>query len=45
MKGYFRTLALAVALTFSVSACDFSVYSLPLPGGADVGDHSYTVDI
>jgi phospholipid/cholesterol/gamma-HCH transport system substrate-binding protein len=45
VKGYFRTLALAVALTFSVSACDFSVYSLPLPGGADVGDHSYTVDI
>ena len=34
-----------VVLVLTLSACDFSVYSLPLPGGADVGDNSYSVDI
>jgi virulence factor Mce-like protein len=26
-----------------LSGCNFTPYSLPLPGGADVGDHPYTV--
>jgi phospholipid/cholesterol/gamma-HCH transport system substrate-binding protein len=32
-------------MVLGLSACDFSVYSLPLPGGADVGDDAYSVDI
>nr|WP_272917670.1 MCE family protein [Nocardioides flavescens] len=28
-----------------MSACDFSVYDLPLPGGADVGDDPITVTV
>jgi phospholipid/cholesterol/gamma-HCH transport system substrate-binding protein len=40
-----RALALSLVMVLTLGACDFSVYSLPLPGGADVGDHSYTVDI
>ena len=29
----------------TLTACDFSVYDLPLPGGADVGDDSYAVKV
>ena len=29
----------------SLSGCDFSVYSLPLPGGAKLGDNPYTVKV
>lgn len=36
-------LALAVAL--ALSSCDFSVYKLPLPGGADVGDDPLEVEV
>jgi phospholipid/cholesterol/gamma-HCH transport system substrate-binding protein len=28
-----------------LSGCDFSVYSLPLPGGASLGDHPYSVQV
>jgi phospholipid/cholesterol/gamma-HCH transport system substrate-binding protein len=28
-----------------LSGCDFDVYSLPLPGGTDVGDHPITVKV
>jgi phospholipid/cholesterol/gamma-HCH transport system substrate-binding protein len=28
-----------------LSGCDFDVYSLPLPGGTDVGDHPITVTV
>lgn len=41
-------LRLVVALLFgslALSACDFDVYSLPLPGGTDVGDNAITVDV
>jgi phospholipid/cholesterol/gamma-HCH transport system substrate-binding protein len=39
--------AVAVALTGTVvlSGCDFDVYSLPLPGGTDVGDDAMTVTV
>ena len=45
MRRALRAVALSVVLALSVGACDFSVSSLPLPGGADVGDHSYAVTI
>ena len=32
-----------LALSVSLSACDFDVYSLPLPGGPDTGDDPITV--
>ena len=41
--GRFATLV--VAATLALTGCDFSVYSLPLPGGADLGDKPYTVTI
>ncbi|HCB03904.1 MAG TPA: hypothetical protein DEQ43_06595, partial [Nocardioides bacterium] len=28
-----------------LSGCDFDVYSLPLPGGTDVGDHPIEVTV
>ncbi len=40
-----RALALSVASLMMLTACDFDVYSLPLPGGADVGDNSYAVTV
>lgn len=41
--GRGRTFGLAVASALVLSGCNFTPYSLPLPGGADVGDHPYTV--
>jgi phospholipid/cholesterol/gamma-HCH transport system substrate-binding protein len=38
-----RILALTGAVAMVLSGCNFTPYSLPLPGGADVGDHPYTV--
>jgi phospholipid/cholesterol/gamma-HCH transport system substrate-binding protein len=40
-----QSAAMAVASALLVTACDFSVYNVPLPGGADVGDNSYTVTV
>src|SRR4051812_47205418 len=40
-----RIAAVAAACTLLLSGCDFSVYSLPLPGGADVGDNPYEVTV
>jgi phospholipid/cholesterol/gamma-HCH transport system substrate-binding protein len=41
-----RLLILLVGLVFTVSGCGFSgLYGAPLPGGADLGDHPYTVTI
>ena len=39
--------AVAVGLTGTVvlAGCDFDVYSLPLPGGTDVGDDAMTVTV
>ncbi|TDD60201.1 MCE family protein [Kribbella antibiotica] len=35
----------AVALAMTLTGCDFSVYSLPLPGGAKIKGPSYTVTV
>lgn len=40
-----RAAVLALGLAVSVSACDFSVYDLPLPGGPDVGDDPLEVTV
>ena len=37
-----RWATLAVVGALLLTGCDFSVYNLPLPGGADVGDDPYT---
>ena len=36
---------LATVVAVGVSGCGFSPYKLPLPGGADLGDHPYTVKV
>ena len=38
-----RVLSLAAASALVLSGCNFTPYSLPLPGGADLGDNPYTV--
>lgn len=40
-----RFAALAGAGALLLSGCEFSVYSLPLPGGADLGDNPYSVTV
>lgn len=40
-----RVAALAASGALLLSGCDFSVYSLPLPGGADVGDDPIRVKV
>lgn len=40
-----KTLVLGVLTAMFLSACDASVYSLPLPGGPDVGDDPITVKV
>jgi len=40
-----RVVALAASVSMLAAGCDFSVYSLPLPGGADVGEHPYHVTV
>ncbi|GGO92144.1 hypothetical protein GCM10011584_27860 [Nocardioides phosphati] len=43
-----RAVRLAVLLVvglLTLSSCRFDVYSLPLPGGADTGDHPMTVTV
>ena len=41
-----RLLIALVAAVFAVSGCGFSgLYGAPLPGGADLGDHPYSVTI
>jgi virulence factor Mce-like protein len=34
---------LGTVVAIAVSGCGFSPYELPLPGGADLGDHPYTI--
>ena len=41
----FTALVPAVLAAMALSACDASVYSLPLPGGPDVGDDPMTVKV
>ena len=40
-----RIAALAATGAVLLSGCDFNVYDLPLPGGADVGDNPYEVTV
>lgn len=40
-RGRFAAVAVASALV--LSGCNFTPYSLPLPGGADLGDRPFTV--
>ena len=40
-----RAAALVVVGATALTGCDFSVYSLPLPGGADLGDDPYAVTV
>ncbi len=40
-----RAAALVVVGALMLTGCDFSVYSLPLPGGADLGDDPYSVKV
>ena len=37
--------ALASSAALVLSGCEFSVYEIPLPGGADVGDNPYEVTV
>ena len=40
-----RLTALVCAGTLALTGCDFDVYSLPLPGGADLGEDPYSVKV
>jgi phospholipid/cholesterol/gamma-HCH transport system substrate-binding protein len=40
-----RLLALLAAVCLSLTACDFDVYDLPLPGGADTGSNPMTLHV
>ncbi|GAB7003140.1 hypothetical protein JCM18899A_06110 [Nocardioides sp. AN3] len=40
-----RLLALLAAVCLTLTACDFDVYDLPLPGGADTGSHPLTLHV
>ncbi|MGH3470847.1 MAG: MCE family protein, partial [Nocardioidaceae bacterium] len=42
---HLRILMVTLAVALSLSGCGFSVYNLPLPGGANLGDHSYAVNV
>ena len=40
-----RLAAVVCAGALTLTGCDFSVYSLPLPGGADLGESPYSVRV
>jgi phospholipid/cholesterol/gamma-HCH transport system substrate-binding protein len=40
-----KALVLAVLVVMGLSSCDASVYSLPLPGGPDVGENPITIKV
>ncbi len=44
MKARLRVLVALLFGSVLLSGCEFDVYSLPLPGGTDVGDNSITVE-
>ncbi|MGH3383935.1 MAG: MCE family protein, partial [Nocardioidaceae bacterium] len=44
-RGLLRGAVLAVTSSLALTACEFNVYDLPLPGGADVGEDSYAVTV
>jgi len=45
MKRRTTIIAAALGLALLLTGCDFSVYSLPLPGGAKIKGPSYTVTV
>lgn len=46
MKKLLTVGALATVSALTLSGCAFNgIYDLPLPGGADLGDHPYTVNV
>ena len=45
LRRRFRLAVAVLAGTLALTACDFDVYSLPLPGGADVGDNPISVTV
>ncbi|MCW2799826.1 MAG: hypothetical protein JWQ70_1298 [Aeromicrobium sp.] len=44
-KRMLRMGTLTAAAALALSGCGFSPYDLPLPGGADLGSHPYTVKV
>src|SRR5829696_8510103 len=40
-----RVGVIGTAMAVLLSGCGFSPYKLPLPGGADLGSHPYTVKV
>jgi len=38
-----RAVVVLAVSAVALSGCEFTPYSLPLPGGADLGDHPYTI--
>ena len=40
-----KAAALACVAALTLSGCDFDVFGLPLPGGADLGDDPYSVKV
>ncbi len=40
-----RLVTLVAACAIFLTGCEFSVYKLPLPGGADLGDNPYSVRV
>ncbi len=40
-----RLVSVVVAAAFVLTGCEFSIYKLPLPGGADLGDDPYSVTV
>ncbi|MDT0183695.1 MCE family protein [Microbacterium sp. ARD31] len=40
-----KVVVLGVLVAMVLSACDFSVYGLPLPGGPDVGENPMTIKV
>ncbi len=45
MKGRTTIVAAVLGMAMLLTGCDFSVYSLPLPGGAKIKGPSYTVTV
>jgi phospholipid/cholesterol/gamma-HCH transport system substrate-binding protein len=43
MRRATRIVVLLACSAMVLTGCDFSVYSIPLPGGADLGNHPFTV--
>ena len=44
-RRFHRVATLVAACAVLLTGCDFSVYNLPLPGGADLGDNPYSVRV